>query len=157
MTASSAAGSARIVSSRWSIPGPPHRLETIAHQVYQYLLNLDRIDRDLGKRLSHLDPQMDLFFFYLDRHEIDCFVDECAQILWLPVRRRLADKTAQALDDLTGAPTLLRHLRDGGNERLGTGLAPSATGSGRLRCNSRWRSTVERAHGRFLRTVRRRG
>ena len=105
-----------------------HRLDGVAHQVEQHLLDLDLVgEHEVGARIE-LEAHADAVLLGADQRQRARLLDQLGEALDAPLALAAADEIAQAADDLAGAQRLLGGLV----ERVAQ-IAPSAR---RSRCSS---------------------
>jgi hypothetical protein len=83
-----------------------HRIDRVADEVHQHLLDLDAVDEDPRGGGVEQDLDVDAVLARPDECEGVRFVDQARQILHPPLGRAVRDEVAQAPHDLAGAHRL---------------------------------------------------
>src|SRR5262245_3440899 len=84
-----------------------HRLEAVAHQVEDHLLELDRIHLDVERSVTEREAQRDALLARLDLGEVQRVADQRVQVRPPPGSLGVADELADAAEDLAGPQGLV--------------------------------------------------
>src|SRR4029450_8990423 len=112
-----------------------HRLEPVANQVEDHLLELDGVDLHLERRVTEREAQRDALLARLDLGEVNRVADEHVQVRAPASRLGVADELADAAEDLAGPQRLVGDRVDHAEQRgridvAATGAPHAADGRG---------------------------